>query len=221
MRDSSLDPTPWSRLYDVVRPDWCRTVRARRILAGALVAAAGVAAVWPAADDNGIDVVVATRDLHPGAALTADDVHLEKRSATTVPDGSSGSLAAVSGATLAGPARRGEILTDVRLLGTRLAAATAGPDARIVPLHLTDEGLFDLIRVGDVVDVLAAPDSSQPAPGQGARVVATDAVVVLISAVEKGSTKGSDRVALVALPARVANSVASLVLGRLVTLTLH
>ncbi len=61
------------------------------------------------------------------------------------------------GATLAGPARRGEILTDARVLGSRLAGLSAGPDARVVPLHLADAAVLDLIRPGDVVDVLGAP----------------------------------------------------------------
>ena len=64
---------------------------------------------------------------------------------------------AIVGATLAGPARRGEVLTDVRLLGPRLAESAAGPDARIVPIPLADAALMDLVRPGDVVDIVAAP----------------------------------------------------------------
>ena len=84
--------------------------------------------------------------------------------ATTVPDGTQSDLAAVVGATLAGPARRGEALTDVRLLGPRLAESAAGPNARIVPVHLDDTALLDLIRAGDVVDVLAAGADTPGAP---------------------------------------------------------
>ena len=58
--------------------------------------------------------------------------------------------------------------------------STAGPGARIVPLHLADGALIDLVRVGDVVDVLAAPPTSAPDNSHAApKVVATDAVVVL------------------------------------------
>jgi hypothetical protein len=133
---------------------------------------------------------------------------------------------AVVGSTLAGPARRGEVLTDVRLLGSRLAEAAigskAGPGARIVPLHLADGALIDLVRVGDVVDVLAAPATASPETAHAApKVVATDAVVVLVSAKEKLQAADSDRVVLVALPARVANTVAGSALGQTVTLTLH
>jgi hypothetical protein len=165
---------------------------------------------------------VAGRDLRPGIALTAADVQLEKRLVSTVPDGSRADLDAVVGSTLAGPTRRGEVLTDVRLLGSRLAESTAGPGARIVPLHLADGALIDLVRVGDVVDVLAAPATGSPETAQVVpKVVATDAVVVLVSAKQKVQAADSDRVVLVALPARLANTVAGSALGQAVTLTLH
>ncbi|CDO90610.1 flagellar basal body P-ring biosynthesis protein [Mycobacterium triplex] len=199
---------------------------ARRVAAGGLVVLAGVAAVRSNPDGDRVDVVVATRDLSPGAALTQDDVRVEKRSATTIPDGSQGDLGAVVGSMLAGPTRRGEVLTDVRLLGSRLAeaaiAAKAGPGARIVPLHLADSALIDLVRAGDVVDVLAAPPTdAQPGAQATSKVVATDAVVVLVSPKQKVQAADGDRVVLVALPARVANTVAGSVLGQAVTLTLH
>jgi Flp pilus assembly protein CpaB len=224
--EPSLNPTALSRISTLLRPDWTRTVLARRVAAGALVLLAAVAALRADPDADRADVVVATRDLAPGATLTPDDIRLEKRSATTLPDGSQADLAAVVGATLAGPARRGEVITDVRLLSSRLAEAAigskAGPGARIVPLHLADGALIDLVRVGDVVDVLAAPATeSEPGKQPVSKVVATDAVVVLVSAKQKVQAAEADRVVLVALPARVANAVAGSVLGQQVTLTLH
>jgi Flp pilus assembly protein CpaB len=224
--ESSLNPALLRRISASLRPDWTRTVLARRVAAGVLVVLAGVATLRSNPDGDRAEVVVAARDLRPGAALTADDVRLEKRLATTVPDGSQADLGAVVGSTLASPTRRGEVLTDVRLLGTRLAESTAGPGARIVPLHLADSALIDLVRVGDVVDVLAAPVNesqagSQPATQPVSRVVATDAVVVLVSAKQKVQAADGDRVVLVALPARVANTVAGSALGQTVTLTLH
>ena len=210
------------RLSASLRPDWTRTVLARRVAAGGLVVLAGIATLRSNPDGDYAEVVVASRDLRPGAALSADDVRLEKRSTTTIPDGSKADLAEVVGSTLAGPARRGEVLTDVRLLGSRLAELTAGPGARIVPLHLADGALLDLVRAGDVVDVLAAPATDAPTAGPTAsRVVATDAVVVLVSAKQKAQAADADRVVLVALPARVANTVAGSALGQTVTLTLH
>jgi Flp pilus assembly protein CpaB len=214
------------RVSTSLRPDWTRTVLARRVVAGGLVVLAGIATLRSNPDGDRADVVVAARDLRPGTALTLDDVRVEKRLAATVPDGSQANLGAVVGSTLAGPTRRGEVLTDVRLLGSRLAEAAigpkAGPGARIVPLHLADSALTDLVRVGDVVDVLAGPATDAQAAGQAvSRVVATDAVVVLVSAKQKVQAAEGDRVVLVALPARVANSVAGSVLGQTVTFVLH
>jgi Flp pilus assembly protein CpaB len=221
VEESSLNPTLLRRISSL-RPDWTRTVLARRVAAGGLVVLAGVATLRSNPDGDYADVVVAVRDLRPGVALTPDDVRLEKRLATTVPDGSRAELAAVVGSTLASPTRRGEVLTDVRLLGSRLAESTAGPGARIVPLHLADSALIDLVRVGDVVDVLAVPATDAPAGTQAVTIgVATDAVVVLVSAKQKVQAADSDRVVLVALPARVANTVAGSALGQTVTLTLH
>lgn len=195
---------------------------ARRVAAAGLVVLAGAAALRPNPEEHRAEVVVTARDLTPGATLSPDDVRLESRSPTTIPDGSRTDLEGVVGSTLAGPARRGEVLTDVRLLGSRLAESTAGPGARIVPLHPADNALVDLLRVGDVVDVLAAPSPGSPGtPPAVSKVVATDAIVVLVSAKPKSRSTEGDRVVLVALPARLANTVAGSTLGQAVTLTLR
>jgi Flp pilus assembly protein CpaB len=222
----SLNPALLSRLSQAVRPDWARKVLARRIAAGALVVLAAVLALRPDSDEDSRQVVVAARDLSPGAALTVDDVRLEKLPAATLPDGSQADVNAVAGSTLAGPARRGEVITDVRLLGSRLAESAAGPDARIVPLHPADSALVDLVRPGDVIDVLAASNAG-PDTGPGGdstarpRVVAVGATVVLVSAKAKAQTAGNDRVVLVALPAGAANALAAAALLQTVTFTLH
>ncbi|OBH21214.1 flagellar biosynthesis protein FlgA [Mycolicibacter terrae] len=211
----SLNPTLISRVSQALRPDWARTVRARRAAAGALVVLAGVAAIRSDPQGDRVDVVVASRDLAPGTALTAADVALENHSARTVPDGAATDLSSVLAATLAGPARRGEVLTDVRLLGSRLTDAVAGPDARIVGVHPADAALVDLVRPGDVVDVVTADDGADP-PG-APKVVASGGIVVLVS----DKQNHDDRVVLVALPATAAVAVAGAALGQAVTLTLR
>jgi Flp pilus assembly protein CpaB len=216
----SLNPSVVTRLLAALRPDWSRTLAARRIAAGALVILAAVIALRSDPQGDRTEIVVAARDLSSGVELTADDVRLETRTAATVPDGAQADVGAIIGTTLAGPARRGEVLTDVRVLGPRLAESVAGPDARIVPLPLSDSALLDLVRPGDVVDVLAAsPESS----GTDARpqLVATNAVVVLVSDKPKGAGSGSDRVVLVAVAAHTANDVAGAALLQTVTLTFH
>src|SRR3954452_1237002 len=175
----SLNPSVVTRLSAALRPDWSRTLAARRIVAAALVILAAVVALRSDPQGDRTEIVVAARDLASGVELTADDVRLENRTAAMVPDGSQSDVDAVIGATLAGPSRRGEVLTDVRVLGPRLAESVAGPDARIVPLPLADGALLDLVRPGDVVDVLAA--GADAGSDTRPHVVATDAVVVLVS----------------------------------------
>lgn len=215
----SLNPTVLSRLRRALRPDWTRTVGARRAAAGLLVVLAAIAALRPDPAGERTDVVIALQDLDPGTPLTSSDVAVQSRFAATVPDGAS-KIGDVLGTTLAGPARRGEVITDVRLLGSRLTEATAGPDARIVPLHLADEALVDLIRVGDVLDVLAA-GSAEAGPDTPPEVIATEAVVALVSAESAGPAGSAGRVVLVALPRSAANAVAGAALTRQITVTFH
>jgi Flp pilus assembly protein CpaB len=217
----SLNPSVMTRVLAALRPNWSRTLAARRVAAGALVVLAAVIALRSDPQGDRVDIVVATRDLASGVELTAEDLRLESRSAATVPDGSQSDVGAVVGATLAGPARRGEVLTDVRILGPRLAESVAGPNARIVPLPLADGALLDLVRPGDVVDVLAAGADSTDGADARPRLVATDAVVVVVSEKPKGAGNGGDRVVLVAVGAHAANDVAAAALVQTVTLTFH
>lgn len=211
----SLNPTLVSRVSSLLRPDWARTMLARRVVAGALVVLAGVATIRSDPQSDRVDVVVASRDIAPGTPLTAEDVSLESRSARTVPDGVATDMSSVLHTTLAGPARRGELLTDVRLLGSRLTEAAAGRDARIVGVHPADAALTDLVRTGDVVDIVATDDASDP-PG-APKVLATGGIVVLVS----DKQNHDDRVVLVALPATAAVAVAGATLAQAVTLTLR
>lgn len=210
----TLNPTLLSRFSRFLRPDFARTLRARRIAAALLVLLAAIAAWRPDPASEPRDVVVAARDLSPGAALTAADVALSRRPAATLPDGALTTTQAAVGATLAGPSRRGEVLTDTRILGSRLIGLTAGPDARTVPVHPADTAVLDVIRPGDVVDVLGVPSEGGDARP---RLLAGGAVVVLVSPAKAGD----DRVVLVALPATAANVLAGASLVERITLTIH
>ena len=85
-------------------------------------------------------------------------------------------------------------------------------------VHPADSALIDLVRPGDVVDIVAASENSSQA---NPHVVAVDAIVVSVSAKQKTQTATNDRVILVALPTAAANSVAEAALAQTVTLTLH
>jgi Flp pilus assembly protein CpaB len=217
-RNEALNPAPLTRLRQTLQPDWVHTVAVRRAAAAVLVLLAALAA-WRS-DPQGAhaDTVVAARDLAPGMPLSPDDIRIERRPAATLPDGAHSTPGAVLGAATAGPVRRGEVLTDVRLLGSRLAQAAAGPTARVVPLRLADVAVLDLVRAGDIVDIVGRSTSDTEATP---RVLATDAVVVSVSDRGNTLTATADRVLLVALPAAAANTVAGASLAASVTLTLH
>ncbi|MDO3400940.1 SAF domain-containing protein [Mycolicibacterium neoaurum] len=212
----SLDPTVLTRMRAALRPDWTRTVAARRTAAGMLVVLAAVLALRPDPAGERMDVVIAAADLAPGSPLAAGDLTVESRLTATVPDGAQTDIGDVVGAHLTAPARRGEVLTDVRLLGTRLTEATAGPDARVVPVPLSDAAVVELIRPGDVLDVLAAPDSGSPP-----ELIATRAVVAMVSAAADGPSPGTQRVVMVVLPRQAATAVAGAALTGHLTVTFH
>ena len=106
----SLDPTVLTRVRAALRPDWTRTVAARRAAAGVLVVLAAVIALRPDPAGERIDVVIAAADLAPGSPLKAGDLTIESRLTATVPDGAQTDIGDVVGAHLTAPARRGEVL---------------------------------------------------------------------------------------------------------------
>ncbi|MFZ2526610.1 MAG: SAF domain-containing protein, partial [Rhodococcus sp. (in: high G+C Gram-positive bacteria)] len=164
--------------------------------------------------------VVAVRDLSPGHTLTLDDVELVDRDSSSVPSGALTTAADAVGHTLSGPVPAGEALVSVRMLGPRLAgAATGNPDARVVPIRLADAGVGDLLREGDLVDVLTvapSPDDRSP----NAQVLATGATVVLAHTAD-GARDQRERVVLLALAPEQAVAVAAASLVSALTVTLH
>lgn len=214
----SLNPTLWERICRAVRPDFGRTLLARRLAAGALLLLAAAMALRPDPAGTYADAAVAASDLRPGVTLRSEDVRLQRHPVSTLPDGAVTDVDHLTGATVAGPVRRGEVLTDARVLGPRLAGLAVGPDARVVPLRLSDTAVLDVIRSGDVVDVLGAVESD---PGAQPRVLAVGAVVVLVSNESTRPGDPTDRVVLVALPRAAATTVAGAGLMQSVALTIH
>ncbi len=132
--------------------------RHRALLAGGLAAAA-VATALPSlvpTSPPGRRVLTFTRDLAAGTALRATDLELVTLPSALVPAGLLGTADAAVGRLLAGPVRRGEALTDVRLLGASLLAAGGGRGLVATPVRLADSAAGLLVHAGDHVDVLAA-----------------------------------------------------------------
>ncbi|GCD89508.1 SAF domain-containing protein [Nocardioides sp. LS1] len=152
-------------------------LRHRRLLAAALTAVAvgsGVhAAVAP--PPHRITVLVAAHDLPAGSVLARADLAEASYAPGTVPDGIAADAA---GRVLAAPLRRGEPVTDVRLVGPALTGGYPGLTA--VPVRFPDGGAVALLRVGDRVDVVATDPQ-----GAGATTVAADAPVLAIPAPDR------------------------------------
>ncbi|MFN8195762.1 MAG: SAF domain-containing protein [Nocardioidaceae bacterium] len=117
-----------------------------------------------------VTVTVAARDLAAGTVLTASDLTVVAMTPGSVPDGLAG---APGGRTLAAPLRRGEPVTDLRLVGPGLASGY--PGLVVLPVRFPDQAAASLLRPGDDIDVLAADGRAR-----STTVVATGARVVTL-----------------------------------------
>lgn len=158
-------------------------LRRRRLLSALCVAAAvlaGMRAVSPAPPPTE-SVLTAARDLPSGTVLDPGDLITRQLPEGSAPDG----LATgdeVIGRTVAAPLRRGEPVTDFRLVGPSLLDGYPGLVA--VPVRIPDAGAAALLEVGDRVDLLATdPSGSDPA-----LVVAPGAQVVALPAEDQGTS---------------------------------
>jgi Flp pilus assembly protein CpaB len=143
-------------------------------------------------------VLIAVHDLSGGSPLAAGDLAVERLPSRDVPAGAFSAAAGVTGRLLAGPMRRGEPVTDVRLLSPSLLTAADQPDAVAVPVRVADgAAALALVHVGDVVDVIATADPGVGVPTAGStvvhdvRVLATPATGSPADAVDSGDTSGA------------------------------
>lgn len=130
---------------------WHRPLLATGLAAASVALGLSVVAPEPARTEP---VLAAARDLAPGAPLTEADLVAVALPPEAVPDGALRPGAAALGRVPAGPVRRGEPLTDVRLVGPGLLDAL-GPGLVATPVRIADAGSVGLLRAGDAVDVLA------------------------------------------------------------------
>ncbi len=163
----------WSQLRRAV-------ARRRWLLASGLVAGS-VATALPAlapAQAPGTAVLAAAHDLAAGTTLSDDDLTLVTLPTAIVPAGAVLVRERTTGRLVAGAMRRGEPLTDVRLVGPKLLAATGRGDLVAVPVRLAEPGSVAILHPGDRVDVLAAATTAEAPPS--ATVVAAAAAVVTV-----------------------------------------
>ena len=228
-----LTPNTFDRVVELTRGTRFRSATVRKI-AAVVLATLGVVLFFrgdPATDT--VAVVVSSRDLTPGQVIADSDVEMREIDSKQLPEGVVSDTDLVVGRTVAGPIRSGETVTDVRVLSPRLAGLSVGTDdARIVPVRLADAAVADMLRSGDIVDVLTVgPDTSRPdtphpdTPNESVadkapQILAAGAVVALVTTSE--STRNQqEQVILLALPTPAANVVAAASLSNAITVTVR
>lgn len=211
---NTLAPRLRQRVMEAVRgPGWRRMALARRIGAGLLATLALVLAIAPG--EAGVPVVAAAHDLAPGSRLAVADVVVQRWPAGHLPAGTVSDPQQVDGRVLAGAARQGEVLTDVRLVGPELAARLqSAPGSATVPVRLADAEIAGLLVPGSRVDVVTSSTRGEP-------VVLAEAAAVL-TVLPPGDGPGArGRLVLVSMPQAVATRVAVAVLTEQVAITLR
>jgi Flp pilus assembly protein CpaB len=164
----------------------------RRLLAALCAGLAVLAAVKAVTPDAPRTVAVwaAAHDLSGGSPLGSHDMRAVALPVQSVPAGALPAGVPVVGRLLAAPMRRGEPLTDVRLLGPSLLTALPEPGLVAVPIRVADgSAAAALVHPGDVVDVLAVDD---PVSGQGSVRPVTVASAVRVVAVPARASASGD-----------------------------
>jgi hypothetical protein len=183
-----------------------RTRSIRRALAVALFLLAGALALAPRSQPAGADLVwTAARSLPAGTTLSGVD--LTAAPATGPPDGALPAATRIVGRVLAAPVRRGEILTDVRLVGP--GAPDPGPGRVAVPVRPADTGTVGLLAPGMHVAVIGVTAADE------VRTLARDAVVLSVHAPPGGSVLTDSATAalvVLAIPSAEADDVVGLAL---------
>lgn len=198
------------------RRGWARGVLLRRLLALALVLLAGLETLRPATATDQPPVLVTTRDLAPGTTLRPADVREVPLARALRPRGVLSHPSEAVDRVLAGAARQGEPLTDVRLVDSSLTGVTPSSETVTnVPLRVADPEVVDYLFAGRRVDVVAVRTQDSDT-----ELLAADARVAAVRAPDPGQS-GKGRLIIVELPRQTAARVAAVALGQPVTVTLR
>lgn len=163
-----------------------------------------------------VEVWTASHDLASGTVLARTDLTRVGFAPDSVPDRALSDPGPVLGRTVAAPVRRGEPITDLRLAAGPLLAAY--PDRVATPVRLADSAVVDLLRVGDVVDLVSA----DPQGEEAARVVSSGVTVVAIPPPGRAQQDLglSGRLVLLAVPRADAPDVSAAGVSGFLTVTL-
>ena len=163
-----------------------------------LIVAGAVALAGQRGAVAGTAVVAAAHDLPIGATLSAADVTTVQVNAQ--PDGVLTTLAQAVGQVLSGPVRRGEVLTDVRLVAA--GGPRPGRGQVAVPIRPADPATVELLSPGMHVAVLSVDETGR------ATVLATDAVVLAIPPPPR--SEPTRRLVVLAVPANAADGITAM-----------
>ena len=179
-----------------VRRAVLRRRRPLAALAAGVAVAAGVHAV-AAPPPPRVPVLTAAHDLPAGSVVTADDLTELGFAPGTVP----ADLARRPvGRTVATAVRRGEPLTDVRLVAPGLSDPTLSGDGRVAtPVRLPDAQMVALLGVGDRIDLVA----TDPQTGSAETVAAGVPVLALPRPASSGPAGAGALVVVGVLPGEV------------------
>jgi pilus assembly protein CpaB len=197
----------------------------RRVAAMAFAMAAVLLMLRPdppapvAAAEATVPVVVVARDLPAGATVDRGAVRTVALPASAVPGGTARDMRTVVGRVVAGPVRRGEPLTDARLLGPGLTAGLDGTESTAAPVRLADPDSASLVRPGDRVDVLGTP--VQPDGGSSGGDAITLATAVRVLAVLRGNDAADGVLLVVAVSPAVSRRLAGAAAGHRLTVAVR
>ena len=193
---------------------------ARRVAAALLAVLALALALRPgpapagAPDAAGLPVVVAAADLPAGTTLTPDDLRVVRLPGDAIPDGVAATSETLVRRVLAGGVRRGEPLSDARLVGTGLTSLL--PVGQVAaPVRLADLAVAALVRAGDRVDVLATVSGAGTADR-----VASAALVLAAPAQDGGEDHPGAGLLLLAVEPETAARLAAASAGATLTVSL-
>lgn len=154
-----------------------------------------------------VPVSVAAHDLAAGDRLTAQDLSLVAWPASLAP---AGLRSPVIDRVLASPVRRGEAITDVRVVGPELAQVH--PELTVMPLRLPDAAVVELLQVGDHID-LHAVDPETGAVDE----LASDVLVLAIPPPGAGDSSLTGRLIVAGIAPASAQAAAGAALREFIT----
>lgn len=162
-----------------------------------------------------LNVWVAARSLEAGHQIIEADLEQAAFLPDTAPPDAL-PKGALLGHTLASPLAPGEPISAVRLLGTALTRAYPGFVA--TPVRVGDAAVVDLIKPGDVVDLVLADPTGRAEP----RVVVAGARVIAVPPAKRDAVGAPDGALVVfAVQPEVSASAAAAAVNGFVTVVWH